>query len=67
MGNRCVVKLNLENAYDPINWEFLHYLLKRCSFWEKLRAWIAHCISMVQFSILVNGQLSGFFFLALVV
>jgi hypothetical protein len=37
------------------------YLLKRCGFWEKWCSWIAHCISSVCFSILINGSPSRFF------
>jgi hypothetical protein len=62
-----VYKLDLEKAYDHVNWDFLQYLLHRCGFGEKLRAWIRFCISTVRFSILVNGTPSGFFFIALVV
>jgi hypothetical protein len=36
-------------------------LLQRCSFGEKWRAWIRFFISMVRFSILVNGTPSSFF------
>jgi hypothetical protein len=54
-------KLDLEKAYNLVNWGFLLYLLSRCGFGEKLRDWIAHCISMVRFSILVYGSPSGFF------
>jgi hypothetical protein len=54
-------KLDLEKAYDHVNWEFLLYFLKRCGFGEKLRAWIAHCIATVQLSILINGAPFGFF------
>ncbi len=25
-------KLNVEKAYDHVNWEFLHYLFRRCGF-----------------------------------
>jgi hypothetical protein len=28
-------KLDIENAHDHVNWEFLLYLLKKCGFGEK--------------------------------
>jgi hypothetical protein len=54
-------KLDLEKAYVHVNWDFLLYLLQCCSFGVKWRAWIRFCISIVRFSILVNGTPSGFF------
>jgi hypothetical protein len=50
----------LEKAYDHVLWEFLLYLLHRCGFGEKWKAWIEWCILLVRFSILVNGTLEGF-------
>ena len=54
-------KLDIEKAYDYIDWKFLLYLLKRCGFSEKWCSWIECCISIVHFSVLINGTPSGFF------
>ena len=49
-------KLDVEKAYDHVNWSFLMYVLQHCGFSEKWRKWIMCCISTVKFSILINGS-----------
>ena len=61
-GAACIIcKLDLEKAYDYVNWDFLLYLLRRCGFGERWKDWIEWCILTVRFSILVNGTSKGFF------
>jgi hypothetical protein len=48
-------KLDMEKAYDHVDWSFLMYLLRRCGFGEKWCSWIQHCITSVRFSVLING------------
>ena len=49
------VKLDLEKAYDRLEWNFIHKVLQAFHFPPKLTRIIMSCISSTYISILVNG------------
>ncbi|RVX13643.1 Transposon TX1 uncharacterized 149 kDa protein [Vitis vinifera] len=54
-------KLDLEKAYDHINWDFLLTVMQKMGFGEKWAGWISGGISTASFSVLINGSPAGFF------
>ncbi|XP_022032639.1 uncharacterized protein LOC110933740 [Helianthus annuus] len=58
---RCAFKIDIQKAYDTVNWSFLKDILIRFGFHQKMVGWIMTCVSTVSYSLSINGNLHGYF------
>ena len=56
-----LLKLDIEKAFDYVNWDCLVSVMSKMGFGQKWINWISWCISTTNFSILINGTPSDFF------
>ncbi|XP_062020763.1 uncharacterized protein LOC133737170 [Rosa rugosa] len=60
-GGAMAVKLDLEKAYNYLNWNYLFTCLQKFGFHQNWIDQVRNCISSVSFSILLNGVPQGHF------
>ena len=53
-------KLDIQKAYDHVNWDYLLNILRQMGFGDKWVKWMEVCIKTIRFSVLVNGEHIGF-------
>nr|XP_027103123.1 uncharacterized protein LOC113724413 [Coffea arabica] len=56
-----MLKLDIEKAYDRVEWPFLLYMLRQFGFAEQVVDMFFRLVSNNWFSVLVNGEAAGFF------
>ena len=54
-------KLDIEKAYDQINWNCILKVLQKMGFGAMWVDWIKRCITTTSFSVMINGSPKGFF------
>ena len=55
---RCMLKIDLQKAYDSMEWTFLEQIMYGLGFPERFVQWVMNCVKTVNYSIVVNGQVS---------
>jgi hypothetical protein len=61
-GGYMALKLDMEKAFDFMEWKFLLKILDLLGFHPTWVQWIRQCITTSSFSILLDGALYGRFF-----
>nr|GEZ39445.1 hypothetical protein [Tanacetum cinerariifolium] len=58
---RCAFKVDIQKAYDTVDWNFLRSVLGSFGFHTRIIGWIMECVTSTSFSISINGCLHGYF------
>nr|GEY35730.1 hypothetical protein [Tanacetum cinerariifolium] len=58
---RCAFKINIQKAYDTMDWWFLGCVLNHFGFHPLMIKWIMACVTSTSFSLNLNGDIHGFF------
>lgn len=58
LSPRCILKIDLQKAYDYVEGSFLKYLMLELGFAFQFVMWIIACLSSVSYSFNVNGDMT---------
>ncbi|CAI9288727.1 unnamed protein product [Lactuca saligna] len=59
--SRCALKVDIQKAYDMVNWSFLQNILFHFGFHPVMIKWIMQCVSSPSYMISMNGSFHGYF------
>ncbi|GKB47808.1 hypothetical protein Tco_0898561 [Tanacetum coccineum] len=57
----CAFKVDIQKAYNTVDWRFLGFSLKCFSFHQTMIKWIMASVTSPSFSISINGGIHGYF------
>lgn len=53
---RCILKIDLQKAFDSVHWDFLREMLQALHFPSIYVKWVMECISSITYRICINGE-----------
>lgn len=57
---RCLLQMDIQKAYDTVNWRALEDILKELGFDRQFVNWIMHAVTTVSYKFNISGTLSKF-------
>ncbi|XP_010677721.1 uncharacterized protein LOC104893322 [Beta vulgaris subsp. vulgaris] len=61
LSPRCTIKVDLQKAYDSIDWGFIQDMMSGLGFPEQFTRWVMECITTPSYTLHVKGGNHGFF------
>ena len=58
---KCTIKIDVQKAYDTVDWDFLNRVLQGFGFHPVMVKWIMACVSSPWFMLNFNGEDHGYF------
>ncbi|GKC87726.1 putative RNA-directed DNA polymerase, eukaryota, reverse transcriptase zinc-binding domain protein [Tanacetum coccineum] len=58
---RCAFKVDIQKAYDTVDWCFLNNILECFGFHPTMIKWTMVCVTSTSFTLSINGNIHGFF------
>nr|GEX99832.1 hypothetical protein [Tanacetum cinerariifolium] len=58
---RCAFKVDIQKAYDTVDWKFLKEILICFGFYPRMIGWIMKCVTSTYFLLSITGSHRGYF------